>query len=71
MGRCTFQYKHFCTDLEWFPKRGTETPQDNETSSIIVKYFQSIGGDYENLSTAKTVVQCKGMIKCTNYGIEN
>ena len=50
------QYKHFSDDIEWLPRRGNEKPEDGESTAILVNYFQSIGGKYQELASDAKVI---------------
>ena len=67
MGRAIWQYKYLSGDAEWLPKKSTDLnhiPSADETSSIKIDYFQSIGGPdaYASLVDGG-VVAVEGMLE--------
>ena len=73
MGRCIFQYKYLNMDQEYLPlipESVQHIPSADETSSIKIDYFQSIGGpkEYANLVTGGFVV-CNGITFATTSSI--
>ena len=67
-GRAIWQYKYLAGDAEWLPKIPNTVenhhPSTDETSSVKIDYFQSIGGPnvYASLVNGG-VVAVEGMLK--------